>query len=254
MSHINILGLNISTLSMAETIDTIERWIREVKSRYVCACPVSTIIKCQHDKDFLEIVNSAGLATPDGMPLVWLSKLKGNRNAERVYGPDLMLAFCKLAQSRGYSNFFYGGKESVPEKLAMNLQQKFPRLKISGTFSPPFRELTDQEDNQIVEMINRAKPDVVWVGIGSPKQERWMAQHLDKINAAVMIGVGAAFDFISGTKKQAPKWMQKSGLEWMFRLITEPKRLWKRYLFGNPKFIYLLIKESLCTKKRKFQP
>jgi N-acetylglucosaminyldiphosphoundecaprenol N-acetyl-beta-D-mannosaminyltransferase len=156
-----------------------------------------------------------------------------------------MLALCERSVGRGYRHFFYGGAEGVPERLAASLQQRFPGLLVVGTYSPPFRPLTSEEDVQVVQMINEAAPDVVWVGLGSPKQDQWMAAHVGQLAAPVLIGVGAAFDFHAGRKKQAPLWMQRSGLEWLFRLLTEPRRLWRRYLISNPKFVFLVLAQVL---------
>jgi N-acetylglucosaminyldiphosphoundecaprenol N-acetyl-beta-D-mannosaminyltransferase len=160
-----------------------------------------------------------------------------------------MLALCEHSIQKGYRHFLYGGNPTVPEKLAQNLTQGFAGLNIVGTYSPPFRQLTPEEDQQIVEMINQADPHIVWVGLSTPKQERWMADHIGRLTAPVLIGVGAAFDFHAGLKKQAPRWMQRSGLEWLFRLITEPRRLWKRYLINNPLFVILIIAQALRIKR-----
>jgi len=237
----NVLGVGISAIDIGDALRMIERWFESREQHYVCVCTVNTVMECQKDPELRKIVNSAGLATPDGMPLVWLTKLRGFRNVDRVYGPDLLLAFCALAEKKGYSNFFYGGADGVPEELAKNLQQRFPKLRIVGTFSPPFRPLAPEEDGCVREMIDTASPDVLWVGLSTPKQEKWMADHLGCIRVPVMIGVGAAFDFLSGRVKQAPKWVQRSGFEWLFRLSQEPKRLWRRYLIYNPLFIYNLF-------------
>jgi N-acetylglucosaminyldiphosphoundecaprenol N-acetyl-beta-D-mannosaminyltransferase len=172
----------------------------------------------------------------------------GFRHVERVYGPDLMLAVCEHSAKRGYRHFFYGGAPGVTEKLAVQLRSRFPGLQVAGTYSPPFRPLTPEEDREVVERINSSQPDIVWVGIGAPKQERWMAEHVGRLCAPVLIGVGAAFDFHGGLKKQAPRWMQKSGLEWSFRLMSEPRRLWRRYLVNNPFFLWLIFLQALGRK------
>jgi len=251
IEKVNILGVRISAIQMDDAISKIEEWIEKNEPHYVCVCTVNTIMECQKDERLRDIVNSGGLATPDGMPLVWLSKLNGYPYTERVYGPDLMLAFCRVAQKKGYSNFFYGGANGVPEKLVQNLRKRFPRLKAAGTYSPPFRPLTQEEDQAIIEMINKASPDVVWVGISTPKQDKWMADHLGSVAAPVMVGVGAAFNFFSGEVKQAPKWMQRSGLEWLFRLYQEPGRLWYRYLVYNPLFVLNLALQGIGLRKCK---
>lgn len=246
---IDILGVNISAINMGLALDTIEGWLAERRSRYVCVTGVHGVMECQRDVSLRRIHNQAGLVTPDGMPLVWLSRLKGFRHVDRVYGPDLMLALCERSARRGYRQYFYGGAEGVPEQLADTLRRRFPRLKIAGTYSPPFRPLTPEEDEAVVEQINATAPDIVWVGLSTPKQERWMAAHVGRLNAPVLIGVGAAFDFHTGRKPQAPRWMQRAGLEWCFRLLTEPRRLWRRYLVNNPHFILLLLKQALDSSR-----
>jgi N-acetylglucosaminyldiphosphoundecaprenol N-acetyl-beta-D-mannosaminyltransferase len=179
----------------------------------------------------------AGLVTPDGMPLVWLARAAGYR-VDRVYGPDLMLAVCAASVERGYRHFFYGGGPGVAPRLANRLSARFPGLIIAGTYTPPFGSVTSPADDAIVATINEAAPDIVWVGLSTPRQERWMAAHVDRLTAPVLVGVGAAFDFHAGLKRQAPRWMQRSGLEWSFRLATEPRRLWRRYLQNNPAFVW----------------
>ena len=164
----------------------------------------------------------------------------------RVYGPDLMLAACERAAARGYSSFFYGGRPGVAERLAARLAGAFPGLKIAGTYAPPFRELSAQEDENVVQLISAAQPDLVWVGLGTPKQELWMAAHAHRIDAGVLIGVGAAFDIHAGLTRQAPRWLQRSGLEWAFRLAQEPRRLWRRYLYNNPRFLAGVARRPPC--------
>jgi len=245
----DILGVNVSVINMDDALRVIETAIKNKAKAYISVCPVSTIMSCQKNQVALESVNSATLVTPDGMPVVWLGKTKGHKNIKRVYGPDLMLKVCKVSSGKGYRNYFYGSRSSVLDRLSVNLKELFPDLNIAGKFSPSFDEAIVREDEVNIRMINASNSDILWVGLGSPKQDIWMRNHRDKLNVPVIIGVGAAFDFIAGTKKQAPAWMQKSGLEWFFRLVTEPKRLWKRYIFGNLKFLFLLLKESI--KKRR---
>ncbi|MHB9005150.1 MAG: WecB/TagA/CpsF family glycosyltransferase, partial [Coriobacteriia bacterium] len=203
----------------------------------------------QRDPALRQILNRAVLVTPDGMPLVWLLRLHGHKNAARVYGPDLLLAACEFGLAHGWRHYFYGGAPDVPELLAQKLSARFPGLLIAGLESPPFHALTPAEDAAALQRINAARPDIVWVGLGAPKQEYWMAQHLGSVQAPLMIGVGAAFDFHAGLKKQAPLWMQRSGLEWLFRLFQEPRRLWRRYLLNNPLFILLVVLQLLGIKK-----
>jgi len=180
--------------------------------------------------------------------LVWLSRLKGLRHVGRVYGPDLMLALCERSVGRGYRHFFYGGAPGIGERLACRLQSRFSGLKVVGTYSPPFRALAPHEDEDIVKRINDASPDIVWVGVSTPKQEIWMAEHVKRLRAAVLIGVGAAFDFHTGRVRNAPAWMGDHGLEWLFRLAQEPRRLWRRYLIRGPEFAALAILELLKHK------
>lgn len=247
--RVNILGVGVSAINMAMALETIEGWIARRRPCYVCVTGVHGVMESQRDEELRRIHNRAGLVTPDGMPLVWLSRLKGLGHVERVYGPHLMLAICERSVSKGYRHFFYGGAEGLPEQLAVVLQNRFPGLQVVGTFSPPFRPLTAEEDEQIVQMINENRPDIVWIGLSTPKQERWMAEHTHRLNAPVLIGVGAAFDFLSGRKPQAPRWMQRAGLEWLFRLLTEPRRLWRRYLINNPLFVMLVLAQALGLRR-----
>jgi N-acetylglucosaminyldiphosphoundecaprenol N-acetyl-beta-D-mannosaminyltransferase len=246
--RVNVLGVGASAVSMTQTLDIIGGWIAHRRPNYVCVTGVHGVMESQRDENLREIHNTAGLVTPDGMPLVWLSRLQGRRHVERVYGPDLMLALCELSVSKGYRHFLYGGTEDALQRLTSNLQQRCPGIQIVGKYSPPFRPMTEEEDEQVVQMINEADPDIVWVGLSTPKQERWMAAHVNRLTAPVLLGVGAAFDFHSGLKKQAPRWMQRNGLEWLFRLATEPRRLGRRYLVNNPLFVLLTLRQMLRLK------
>jgi N-acetylglucosaminyldiphosphoundecaprenol N-acetyl-beta-D-mannosaminyltransferase len=250
--RVNVLGVGVSAINMAQALETIEGWISRGDRRYVCVSGVHGIMESQADPVLRDIHNSAGLVTPDGMPLVWLSRMYGHEHVERVYGPDLMLALCARSESRGYRHFLYGGAGGVPVLLTARLRQRFPRLNIVGSYSPPFRPLSEEEDAEVVRMMNESGADIVWVGLSTPKQERWMREHVGRLDAAVLIGVGAAFDFHAGVKKQAPRWMQRNGLEWLFRLGSEPRRLWKRYLVNNPRFIYGVLLQA--TKLRRYGP
>lgn len=242
--RVNVLGVGVSAINMKQALETIDKWIESQEKQYICVTGVHGVIECQQDISLLQIHNNAGLVTPDGMPLVWLSKLYGFQHVSRVYGPDLMLAVCEHSVSLKYRHFFYGGNEGVPELLAEKLERRFPGLNVVGTYSPPFRPLTDEEESTIVQKINEARADIVWIGLSTPKQERWMAAHVEKLSVPVLIGVGAAFDFHAGIKQQAPLWMQRSGIEWLFRLLAEPKRLWRRYLINNPKFVTLILLQA----------
>ncbi len=247
----NILGVGVSTINMEIALRTIEEWISRQDHHYMCVTGVHGVMESWRDEDLRRVHNAAGLVTPDGMPLVWLSRLMGFRQVERVYGPDLMLRVCECSAQQGYRQFFYGGAPGVAEQLASRLQARFPGLYIAGVHSPPFRALSPEEDDAAVERINTATPDIVWVGISTPKQECWMSEHRGRLNAPVLIGVGAAFDIHAGLKTQAPRWMQKSGLEWLFRLIMEPRRLWRRYLINNPWFLWLVLLQTLGKGPRR---
>jgi len=237
---VNILGLEVSAINLKMAIDTIDDWIRRREARYVCVTGVHGVMESYWHPAIKRVHNAAGMVTPDGMPLVWLSRAMGFRHVDRVYGPDLMLAVCQNSIRTRYRHFFYGGAAGIPEKLAGKLANRFQGLDVAGTYSPPFRPLSRDEDESIVRAINEARSDIVWVGMSTPKQELRMAEHVGKILAPVMIGVGAAFDFHAGVKKQAPVWMQRSGFEWLFRLSQEPRRLWRRYVIGHSMFVALL--------------
>jgi N-acetylglucosaminyldiphosphoundecaprenol N-acetyl-beta-D-mannosaminyltransferase len=190
------------------------------------------------DPALKRILNRSFMTTPDGMPLVWMGRLQGRKNMGRVYGPDFLLEMCRLSIARGYKNFFYGGRPGIAERLSARLKQRFPGLDVVGTYAPPFRPLSDREEEQLTALVEEAKPDIFWVGLGSPKQERFMAQHCGKLTCKLMVGVGAAFDFHSGAIKEAPRWLHGTGLQWVHRLAQEPQRLWRRYLTCVPAFLW----------------
>jgi N-acetylglucosaminyldiphosphoundecaprenol N-acetyl-beta-D-mannosaminyltransferase len=247
--RVNILGVLVSATTMEGALGVIETWIARRQPHYVCVSGMHGVMECQRDQELRRIHNAAGLVSTDGMPLVWLCRIKGPRRTERVYGPDLMLALCSRSQTTGYRHFLYGASADVLDDLTSRLQTRFPLLNVVGSYAPPFRPLNPFEDSQIIDLIKAARPDVVWVGLSTPKQERWMAEHVQQLGAPVLIGVGAAFDFHSGRKRQAPRWMQRSGLEWFFRLVSEPRRLYRRYLVNIPLFAYYLGMEALGLRR-----
>jgi len=251
MNHLraNILGIGISPVNMARAASIIEQWMSGRERHYVCVTSVHGVIESQYDENLRRIHNNAAMVALDGMPLIWVSRLMGFRQIGRVYGPDLMLAVCKRTQQQPFSHFFYGGGPGVAQRLVETLSERYPALKIAGTYSPPFGLLTPEEDRHVVDRINSSGANIVWVGLSTPKQERWMAAHVHQLNAPVMAGVGAAFDFNAGLKKQAPRWMRRAGLEWSFRLATEPRRLWARYLKCNPAFVALVGMQLLQLKR-----
>lgn len=247
-NFITICGLKVNIIQIPEIIDFITtRIIQRIPSAYIVTTNANTIVYAKKYPEVRKAVNSGDLSIADGYSLVFLSRFYGSALKKRAYGPDLMLDFMKVSEDKGYSNFFYGSKNETLGKLLKNLKSKFPRLKIAGYYSPPFSD-SICSDKKEVDDINKSGADVVWVGLGGVKQERWMLEHKNKLNVPVMIGVGAAFDFLAGTKPQAPRWMRDTGLEWLFRLIAEPKRLWRRYLINNLLFIWYVAVDLL--KKR----
>lgn len=244
----NIIGLKISLTDYSNAIGSVMLWSQNDKSCYICAANVHMLMEAHDSPDFARIVNEADLVTPDGMPLVWMMRLKGQRNQQRVYGPTLMLHVLSMAARENIPVGFYGGAPHVLDTLVERMKERFNGLNIVYSYSPPFRELSPQEKEEVVGNIDRSGVRILFVGLGCPKQEIWMAEHRGKVRA-VMLGVGAAFDFHSGVKSQAPSWMQSLGLEWLFRLLTEPRRLWKRYLYHNSRFIFLAIADLLGFRR-----
>lgn len=244
-----VVDVRISALTFELALRTIDGWIARRERHYVNVCTTHTVLECHDAPDLARIVNGAGMATPDGMPLVWLGRLAGHR-VERVYGPDVMLAVCERGQARGYRHFFYGGAEGVTEALVARLRERFPDLQVAGVYTPPFRPLTPAEEQAVTERINASGADLVWVGLGTPKQDYFVARFRPLLEAPVLLAVGAAFDFHAGRVRQAPRWMQRSGLEWLFRLTQDPRRLWKRYVVGNPRFVYLVLRQLLAGATR----
>jgi N-acetylglucosaminyldiphosphoundecaprenol N-acetyl-beta-D-mannosaminyltransferase len=247
--RVQILGVGVSAITLQKAVALIDEWIAWRDRKYICTCTTGSILEATRDPAYWTVLENAALATPDGMPLVWLARRRTHLPVTRVYGPDLLLAVCALSEMRQYRHYFLGGKPGVPERLAERLVARFPRLVVAGTESPPFRDLTPEEAEALVDRVNRSTPDILWVGLGAPKQDFWMASFRERITAPVMIGVGAAFDFHAGAKPQAPRWMQASGLEWLFRLMTEPRRLWRRSLYNGPKFVYFLALEALGLRE-----
>lgn len=243
-----ILGVNIAITNMQETVNLIIEHLEEIRGQFICLSNVHTTVMSEKDAEYRKIQNSAFLALPDGSPLALVQRLRGYRSAEQVAGPDLMPALWKATEHTGQSHYFYGSTPETIAALEKNLREKYPDLKIAGMEAPPFRLLTEEEDAQAVERINASGADIVWVGLGAPKQEKWMYEHRNKIHA-VMFGVGAGFDFHAGTVKRAPDWMRRHYLEWLYRLVQDPKRLWKRYVQTNGKFILLSIKDAFVWKK-----
>ena len=243
-----ILGVSVHATSYKAAVTQITSWAEMNESRYVCAANVHMVMEAYDSRSFMQVVNDADLVTPDGMPLVWAMRRLGIPDQERVYGPDLMIKLIETSAQSSIPIGLYGSSPNVLENLIYGIREKYPAINITYSFSPPFRPLSDEEDIRTINEINSAGVRILLVGLGCPKQERWMAQHKGKISA-VMVGVGAAFDFHAGAKPQAPVWMQKRGLEWFYRLFQEPRRLWKRYLYHNPRFMLLVLKQILLKDK-----
>jgi N-acetylglucosaminyldiphosphoundecaprenol N-acetyl-beta-D-mannosaminyltransferase len=235
--RVNILGVGVTPLNLMQTVEILEKWRAEGRREYVCCTSVHGLVEAQRDPEIRSALNRSGLTTEDGMPLVWWCQHSGYSDAGRVCGSDLLLAMCERAPRHGHRHYFYGGSPRVVEALVSRLERRFPGFVVAGYRSPPFRPLSQEEDDADVQAINETRPDFVWVGLGFPKQDKWMVQHLGKIQAAALLGVGAAFDFVAETKPRAPLWMQRSGTEWLFRLMTEPRRLAGRYLVYNSIFV-----------------
>jgi N-acetylglucosaminyldiphosphoundecaprenol N-acetyl-beta-D-mannosaminyltransferase len=243
----SVLGASIDVLSWEDAIRQIVAWGAARESRYICICNVHSVVTTTRDPEFRKVINGADMSTPDGAPIAWALRRSGFASQERVNGPDLMWKYLGEAERLGQAVFFYGSTGQTLSKLRERIARRFPRLHVSGMLAPPFRPLSPQEDEMEVEMINRSGAQVVFVGLGCPKQEKWMAAHRDRINA-VMIGVGAAFDYHSGTIKRAPLWWQRNGLEWLYRLGSDPQRLLKRYMVTNTLFIIGFSRQLIVKK------
>jgi len=244
-----VLGVRVDAVQIPQVVKGLEEWIRQrgPRTRYVAVTGMHGVTESLHDCSFRTLLLEADLVVPDGAPLVWLGRWHGHPLRRRVYGPELMDAFCRETGPR-YRHFFYGGAPGVPEALGERLSSKYD-IQVAGTLSPPFRSLTPAEEADVAAMIHKAKPDVLWVGLSTPKQERWMYEHRDTISVPVMLGVGAAFDLNLGKLRQAPRWMREHGLEWLFRLLMEPRRLWKRYLIMGPIFAWNVSFELLGLRR-----
>jgi N-acetylglucosaminyldiphosphoundecaprenol N-acetyl-beta-D-mannosaminyltransferase len=234
----NVLGVGISAINMVDALHLSERLLRERGKGYVCLTGVHGIMEAQRDDALRAILNHAFLSAPDGMPTVWVGRLQGHRKMRRVYGPDYMLEMCRMTARCGFRHFLLGGKAGVAALLKQNLELIVPAIDIVGTYTPFFRPLTPSEENQMITAVNQTRPDIVWIGLSTPKQERFMAKYADRFDASLLVGVGAAFDIHAGLLTDAPCRMKCCGLQWLDRLVKEPRRLWRRYLTNNPRFLW----------------
>lgn len=233
----NIMGVNIAAINMEWLLDYLNKNIQNLKGDYICVSNVHTTVTSYEDSSYCDIQNGGLMAIPDGGPLSSVGRKRGYKKMERTTGPSLMGEIFQISTEKGYRHYFYGSTEKTLKLLEENLNKKYPEIQIAGMYSPPFRPMTEEEDREIVKKINETNPDFVWIGLGAPKQERWMAVHQGQI-AGLMLGVGAGFDYYAGNIDRAPEWMQKHNLEWLYRLVQDPKRLFKRYLVTNTKFIW----------------
>jgi N-acetylglucosaminyldiphosphoundecaprenol N-acetyl-beta-D-mannosaminyltransferase len=247
--RVNVLGVEISATNVHNSLATIEGLIVRGERCFICVTGVHGVMESQKDEALKAIHNHSGLTVPDGMPLVWAGRIYGYSDIGRVYGPDLMLEVCRASVKKGFTHFLYGGDEGVAEKLKNNLEQKFPGIQIVGVYTPPFRPLNIEEEEDLKNQVAILKPDFFWAGLSTPKQERFMAEYISKLDTKVMIGVGAAFDYHTGRVIDSPDWMKKIGMQWFHRLCQNPRRLWKRYLINNPIFIGKFLKQLYKDRK-----
>lgn len=246
---VNILGIPLTVQTYGDAVDQLLRWARGASKSRVHFCTVHSLMEAQSSQRLEEVFVTADMVALDGMPLVWVSRARGARRAERVCGPDVMLSVCDRGRPDDLRHFFLGGEPGVPERLAANLVARYPGLRVVGTESPPFRKMSPEEDGALVDRINAAAPHVLWIGLGSPKQEFWAAEHEALLDAPLILPVGAAFDFHSGRLRRAPGWMRRAGLEWLFRLAAEPRRLFHRYAVTNSRFLYLVLREEVDRRR-----
>jgi N-acetylglucosaminyldiphosphoundecaprenol N-acetyl-beta-D-mannosaminyltransferase len=244
-----VAGVRIHALRVTDVVSTIDDWIRERRSDYIVLTGAHGIVEMQTDPALRQINNRAGLTTPDGMPVVWFGRLKGHKAIEKVYAPEIMAETFRRGVPKHFRHFLYGGEPGVADALARTLEDAYPGIQIAGTYCPPFRELDDREAADVASRINDADPHIVWVGIGCPKQERWMERFRPFLRAPVLIGVGAGFDFLAGRKPLAPRWIQRSGFEWLYRLASEPRRLWPRYSRVVPIFLYVAMRDLIAARR-----
>ena len=249
-----MLGVSVDTCELPQVLRRIDAWVNQPAGRYVCLCNVHSVMTSNRNIRFRDAMKRADLVLPDGKPVAWGARMLGYEVRSNIRGPDLVLALCHAGLGNGYSHFFYGGKPGVADELARRLSARYPGLKVAGVYAPPFRPLSPEEDAAVVKMINGSGANILWVGLGAPKQEVWMAEHVGKVAVPVMIGVGAAFDFHSGSVAEAPVFMRQIGLEWLFRLWQEPRRLGRRYLVDNSLFVIAFTRQWMSAKATRYRP
>jgi N-acetylglucosaminyldiphosphoundecaprenol N-acetyl-beta-D-mannosaminyltransferase len=237
-TYADVLGVQVSAIDLPRAVDLAERWIQAGRPGYICLTGVHGVMEAKRDPEFRAILNGAVVNAPDGMPMTWVGRMQGLQEMDRVFGPEFMAAMCARSVERGYRNYLYGGKPGVAEILRANLERTFPGLQVAGTYTPPFGELAQAEEEEICRRVREARAHIVWVGLSTPKQERFMARLAERLEAPLLVGVGAAFDFHAGLIRDCPRWVKRSGLQWVHRLMQDPRRLWRRYLRNNPAFLW----------------
>lgn len=246
---VDVLGVNVSAINLPKAVSLADAAISSGKKGYICVTSVHGVMEAQRDPSFRKVLNGALINTPDGMPMSWVGWASGFRAMDRVFGPDFMLAMCELSAKRGHRQFLLGGKPGVASALQMTLESRFPGLNVVGTYTPPFRPLAAEEEEALFNLVQRVKPDIIWVGLGTPKQEKFMAAYATRLGVPLMVGVGAAFDIHTGQIQDAPNWIKRYGLQWLHRLMQEPRRLAPRYLQNNPKFLFMVSRQLV---RRRF--
>lgn len=247
--YADVLGVRVSAIDMCRAIDMADRSIAVQNRAYICVTGVHGVMEAQGDSEFRRILNEAFINTPDGMPMSWVGHLQGHSQMDRVCGPDFMAAMCQLSVERGYRHFLYGGQPGVAELLKDALQARFPGLRVVGTYTPPFRSLSAEEEEEVVSRVRQSRPHILWVGLSTPKQERFMAQYIDRLQVPLLVGVGAAFDYHTGRIRDCAHWIKRAGLQWLHRLLQDPRRLWKRYLRNNPAFVWNIALQMLKLRR-----
>jgi N-acetylglucosaminyldiphosphoundecaprenol N-acetyl-beta-D-mannosaminyltransferase len=242
---VDVLGVQVSAVNLPQAVAMVDRRIASGAPHYICFTGVHGVMEAQSDPGLRDILNSAFLNAPDGMPMTWVGRMQGFRHMDRVFGPDFMTALCSLSVERGYRHFLYGGKPGIAPLLGQMLQQRYPGLQIAGTYTPPFGSLTVEEENEIIARVRQARPHILWVGLSTPKQEQFMARYLGRLQVPLLAGVGAAFDYHTGQIRDCPQWIKRAGLQWLHRLLQDPRRLWRRYLRNNPAFLWHITGQIL---------
>jgi N-acetylglucosaminyldiphosphoundecaprenol N-acetyl-beta-D-mannosaminyltransferase len=253
-AHANVLGTKVSAFDLAKAIDTADRWLTAGRCGYVCVTGVHGVMEARKDLAFREILNRACINLPDGMPMSWVGRMQGLTGMDRVFGPDFMAAMCQLSINRCYRHFLYGGQPGVAEDLQQKLETRFPGLQVVGTYTPPFRSLTLEEEAELFQKLQKSQPHILWVGLSTPKQERFMSQYVDRLQVPLLVGVGAAFDYHTGRLRDCPEWVKRAGLQWFHRLMQDPKRLWRRYLRHNSAFIWHIALQMLRLRRYRHRP